>query len=98
MSSSLTSRAQKQKEILEICQTKEELNEREKYWISYYNAVEDPNFYNRSEGGQGGDGWRACKKWLEENPEEAQKIYQNNYQNLVKWQKEHPEEYKERIK
>lgn len=27
--------------------------EREQYWISYYNAVEDPNFYNLSRGGEG---------------------------------------------
>ena len=34
------------KEIIEECYTLEELNSREEYWINYYNAVEDPNFYN----------------------------------------------------
>ena len=38
-------------DILEECETIEELNEREKYWIEYYNAVEDPNFYNIADGG-----------------------------------------------
>lgn len=34
------------KEIIEECDTLEELNSREEYWIDFYNAVEDPNFYN----------------------------------------------------
>lgn len=42
-------------EILEWCQSREELNEREKYWISYHNAVDDPMFYNIARGGEGGD-------------------------------------------
>lgn len=85
------------KEILEICNSKEELDEREKYYIALYNAVEDENYYNRSEGGTGGDGWKACKKWVQENPEEAQKIYQKNYQRLVKWRQENPKEYREKV-
>ena len=28
------------KKIIEECETKEQLNQKEKYWISYYNAVE----------------------------------------------------------
>lgn len=38
-------------EVLEWCQSREELNEREKYWISYYDAVNSDDFYNISEGG-----------------------------------------------
>ena len=45
------------KEIIEECDTKEKLNEREKYWISYYNAVNSENFYNIANGGDGG---RTC--------------------------------------
>ncbi len=33
------------KEILEVC-TKENLGEREEYWINYFNAVESNDFYN----------------------------------------------------
>jgi len=33
------------KEILEYC-TKENLGEREEYWINYFNAVKSKNFYN----------------------------------------------------
>lgn len=34
---------------------KKKLDEREKYWIRYYNAVKDDNYYNIATGGEGGD-------------------------------------------
>ena len=43
------------KEIIENCKTKEYLDEREKYWIEYYNAVKSDEFYNIASGGDGGD-------------------------------------------
>jgi hypothetical protein len=43
------------KETLQVCETKEELLEAEKYWIDFFNAIKDKNFYNMREGGQGGD-------------------------------------------
>lgn len=42
-------------EVLEWCYSKEEMNNKEIYWINYYNAVEDPNFYNISKGGECGN-------------------------------------------
>lgn len=42
------------KEILEIVNTEEELNKKEKYYINLFNAIEDNNFYNIAQGGQGG--------------------------------------------
>jgi len=78
------------KEILEICK-KEELDEKEKYYIKKYNANEDENFYNLSEGGQQGDGWQAARQWAKENPELAQEMYKKNYEKLSKWIKEHPD-------
>lgn len=42
------------KEIIEECETLEELNEREYYWIQKYNAVESNEFYNLVDGGHGG--------------------------------------------
>lgn len=39
--------------IIEWCRTEAELNRRERYWISYYNAIHDNNFYNISNGGEG---------------------------------------------
>lgn len=43
------------KEILEVCSSLDELNDREKFWISELNAIE--NGYNLTEGGTGGDTW-----------------------------------------
>ena len=42
------------KEILEECESKELLNEKEKYWISFYNSRNLKIGYNLSEGGTGG--------------------------------------------
>lgn len=41
------------KEILEICNNEDHLNEREKYWISQ--SILDPLCYNIGQGGEGGD-------------------------------------------
>lgn len=43
------------KEILEECNSKEMLNDREKYWIVYHNAVNSSEYYNLRDGGDGGD-------------------------------------------
>lgn len=44
------------KEILCYCQTREEADEKEKFYISLFDAINDNQFYNNAEGGQGGDG------------------------------------------
>ena len=41
--------------VIEFCGSREELAEREKYWIDYFNADIDPDYYNISTGGIGGD-------------------------------------------
>ena len=46
--------------ILECCDTKKELNEKEKYWISYYDATNSNDFYNIAFGGEGGEMPREC--------------------------------------
>ena len=43
------------KHIIENCETKEKLNDREIYWISYYDAINNKNFYNIASGGDGGN-------------------------------------------
>ena len=43
------------KEIIEECETKEELDSQEIYWISFYDAVNSENFYNIANGGDGGN-------------------------------------------
>jgi len=39
------------RETLEECHSYEELKEAEARWVKFYNAVEDPSFYNLAEGG-----------------------------------------------
>lgn len=85
------------KEILKICKSRTEADKWEQYYINYYNAVEDDNFYNLQEGGTGGDGWRACQRWLANHPEEAQQIYQKNIERLKQWQKDNPEKNRELV-
>ena len=42
-------------EILKWCETIEELNQSEKYFIQYYDAVNSSDYYNLAKGGDGGD-------------------------------------------
>lgn len=41
-------------ELIEECDSLEELNEKEIYWIRYYDAVDSNMFYNLIKGGEGG--------------------------------------------
>lgn len=42
------------RKIIDYAESLEELNEKEKHWIKYYNAIEDDMFYNIASGGDGG--------------------------------------------
>lgn len=85
------------REILKICSNREEADIYEKYFIEQMNAVEDENFYNLQEGGSSGDGWRACQRWLENHPEEANEIYQDSGKRLQEWRKNNPELFYEKV-
>jgi len=50
------------KEILEICENKEELIIKEKKWINHFDVANSKNFYNVHEGGIGGD----IKKFMDD--------------------------------
>jgi group I intron endonuclease len=41
------------KVILEVCKNDEHAYEREVYWVEFYDAVKNPNFYNLMYGGEG---------------------------------------------
>jgi group I intron endonuclease len=56
--------------ILQECQTFEELSASEIYWIKFYNAVEDSNFYNLTSGGFGGNSDYLKEYWSHLNKEE----------------------------
>lgn len=43
------------RQILCFCEYKEELDEKEKEYIDFFDAIESENFYNYAEGGEGGD-------------------------------------------
>ena len=43
------------KEIIEECESKEEMNEKEIFWINHYNSTDRKIGYNIALGGQGGD-------------------------------------------
>lgn len=43
------------REVLEVCADEAECNIREKYWIEFFNAVNDDGFYNIASGGEGGN-------------------------------------------
>ena len=43
------------REIIEECDSKEQLDIREIYWIDYYDAVNSKNYYNIANGGNGGN-------------------------------------------
>lgn len=47
------------KEIIEKCNTIKELNEKEKYWIKFFNSTDKSIGYNIMEGGHGGN----CKNY-----------------------------------
>lgn len=59
------------REILDWAETFEELQEKEQYWIAYYNAYESDDFYNLDKGGKGILGYKHTKKAKE-------KISENN--------------------
>lgn len=42
------------KNILCTCNNREELNEKEKYYINFFDAVNSPDYYNIASGGEGG--------------------------------------------
>lgn len=47
-------------EILDICNSIDELNEKEIYWIQKLNAVDDENYYNISSGGNTAHDYNNC--------------------------------------
>ena len=85
------------KDILCICTTREEADQKEKEYIQLFDAVNSSEFYNLSEGGTGGDGWRAYQAWGTQHPNEAMQQYQENGKRLQDWIRAHPEEYHEKV-
>ena len=63
------------KQILEICNSKEQLPEREIYYISLVDAPKNPMYYNVASGGEGGNTYAG--KTIDELEEIKRKIQEN---------------------
>ena len=68
------------RDILEECYSKEELNEREKYWINYYDAVNSKNFYNIAIGGDGGN---VIEGYTEERRKELKELHSKKSKEYI---------------
>lgn len=79
--------------IEEINGNKDTLNDRERYWISYFNAVESENYYNIKPGGDGGrgSGWH--------HSEETKRKFSEMQRDGKSWMngKKHSEETKRKM-
>lgn len=62
------------REIIERCDDFEDLCEKEKYWIDYYDAVSSSEFYNLIEGGIGGNAESLKQYWQSMTSEERKNI------------------------
>jgi group I intron endonuclease len=67
------------KEYLDFASSKEELNEKEKYWIKKYNAVNSYMFYNLAGGGQGGD----LSEFIDFSNSKGRKIHTKEYKKKL---------------
>jgi group I intron endonuclease len=85
------------KEVIEICDSEELLNEREIFWISYYKSTDRKTGYNISDGSKEGDrrlGYNSLikkgryKTWLEKyGKEEADRKHHEWKQKISDYQK-----------
>jgi hypothetical protein len=68
-------------ETIEECKTQDELNEREKYWIAYYNSTDLQIGYNLSKGGEFTDPskYRGAASYLMRMSEEEREAHLNKY-------------------
>ncbi len=94
-------------EILEWCSSPEQLNEREKYWISKHNAVLDENYYNLDRGGKGSHQYTCVEETKEKlsnaasgrivinNGDDIKHIYPDELENYPDWVRGYPLWYKE---
>ena len=84
--------------ILEEDIEKEKLNEREQYWIEYYDTFKGFGF-NLTPGGDGG--FQYCQNYWKNNPEKMrehiEKIQPMATEAAKEWRKNNPELEKERL-
>lgn len=89
-----------EREIIEYCDTKELLSEREKYWISYYDSKNKKIGYNITDGGDGGstNSYFLGKKLSDEHRLNISKNHHNvSGENNPMFGKTHSDVSKEKI-
>lgn len=85
------------KTTLEICETEDELNNKEKYWIKYFDACNNDLFYNIAEGGTGGDTFTHLSTKEQDRIRKIQSQYSSG-QNNPMYGKHHSQNTKEKIR
>jgi len=83
-----------EKKIIESCSSKEELIEREEYWLNYYDAGNDSNFYNMNNISSGGALFLGRKHSTESKKKIGDALRGENSPN---WGTKHSEERKSKI-
>lgn len=86
-----------QREILEVCDSKEELDLAEKKWIANFNATENREFYNIAEGGTGGNTYKGLSE-EELNRIKALRSEQTKGKNNPRFGQHMAEESKEKMR
>lgn len=76
-----------ERKIIENCFSKKELDEREIYWIDYYNAVNSNQFYNIAKGGDGGN---AMAGFSEDRKNEYKNLLSSLRKNKINQGKDNP--------
>ena len=82
-------------QLLEACDTKEELNDKEIYWILYYDAVNSENFYNLATGGNFGFNGSMLSEESRRKIGAKNSIHRINYNKTRNYR--HSEETKQKI-
>lgn len=85
------------KQILEFCNSEEQAFEREKYWIKFYNALQDDNFYNLDQGGRGRSNYVTSQE-TRKKMSQSQKERFKNKENHPMFNKHRSNETKEKIR
>ena len=85
------------REILYISQNVEENNQKEKEFIKAYNAIEDKNFYNIAEGGDGGDIFHTLPLEQQDQLRKRARLQCTGEGNPM-YGKHHSEETKEKLR
>lgn len=69
------------KQIIQFCKSEEEAFERQRYWINYYNALEDEHYYNLDQGGAGHTGYTPSEQTRQKMSKAQKQRYNKDPEN-----------------